>query len=61
MLAKTFSLKVIQAVIFSINTYGKYMIAVRNENKKSKNKDRWNYCHHMPILPLLGTNHRLPL
>ena len=28
---------------------------------KIKNKDKWNYCHHRPILPLLGANHRLPL
>ena len=37
------------------------MIEVGNENKKIKNKDRWNYCHHMPMLPLLGANHCLPL
>ena len=36
------------------------MIAVRNENKQNKNKDRWNYCHRMHILSLLGGNHRLP-
>ena len=36
------------------------MIAVGNENKKI-NKDIWNYCHHMPILSLLGSNHHLPL
>ena len=29
------------------------MIEVGNKNEKNKNKDRWNYCHHMPILPLL--------
>ena len=54
-------LKFIQAVIFSINTYKQYMISVGNENKTIKNKDRWNYFHHMPILPLLGDNHCLPL
>ena len=37
------------------------MISVGNKNEKIKNKDRWNYCHHMPMLSLLGTNHRLPL
>ena len=37
------------------------MIEIGNENKKIKKKDNWNYCHHMPILPLLGGNHRLPL
>ena len=37
------------------------MIEVGNENKKNNNKYRWNYCHHMPMLSLLGTNHRLPL
>ena len=37
------------------------MIAVGNENKKIKNKERWNYCHHMPMLLLLGANHRLSL
>ena len=36
LLAKTFSLKVTLAVIFSINTYKQYMIAVGNENKKLK-------------------------
>ena len=29
--------------------------------KKTKNKDIWNYCHHMPMLLLLGANHCLPL
>ena len=24
-------------------------------------KDKWNYCHHFPILPLLGVIHLLPL
>ena len=61
LLAKYFLLKVIQAVIFSINTYEQDIIAVGNENKKIKNKDRWNYCHHIPMLSLLGANHRLPL
>ena len=28
---------------------------------KNKNKDRCNDCHHFPIFPLLGANHRLPL
>ena len=37
------------------------MISVGNRNKKNKNKDRWNYCHHMPMLQLLGANNRLPL
>ena len=37
------------------------MIAVGKENKKIKNKDRWNCCHHMPMLPLLGDNHPLSL
>ena len=37
------------------------MIEVGNENEKIKNKDRWNYCHHMPISPLLGANNCLPL
>ena len=37
------------------------MIEIGNENEKNKYNDKWNYCHHMPILPLLGDNHRLPL
>ena len=53
--------KVIQAVILSMITYKQDIIEVWNENKKIKNKYRWNYCHHMPMLPLLGDNHRLPL
>ena len=36
LLAKTFSLKVIQAVIFSINTYKQDMITVGENNKKIK-------------------------
>ena len=31
------------------------------KNKKKIKKNRWNYCHHFPILPLLGANHSLPL
>ena len=37
------------------------MIEVGNENKKIRNKDRCNYFHNMPMLSLLGENHRLPL
>ena len=37
------------------------MIEVGNKYTKIKNKDRWNYCHHMPMLPLLGENRCLPL
>ena len=37
------------------------MIEVWKNNNKIKNKYRWNYCHHMPMLSLLGENHRLPL
>ena len=37
------------------------MIAVENENKKIKNKDICNNFHHMPMLSLLGGNHRLAL
>ena len=36
------------------------MTEVGNKNK-IKNKYRWNYCHHIPMLSLLGANHRLPL
>ena len=38
LLAKIFSLKFIQEVIFSINTYEQDMIAVDNENKRLKIK-----------------------
>ena len=61
MLVIYFLLKVIQTVIFYIIIYEQEMIAVGNENKKIKNKDRWSYCHHMLMLALLGSNHRLPL
>ena len=54
LLAKDFLLKVIQAVIFSINTYEEDMIEFRKKN-------RWNYCHRMPMLSLLGDNHSLLL
>ena len=37
------------------------MIAVGNENKINKIEDRCNYCNHMPMLPLSGGNHCLPL
>ena len=44
-----------------MHTYEQEIIAV-GKNKKIKNKeDIWNYCHHVPMLPLLGDNHRLPL
>ena len=29
------------------------------EDRKNKNKDRWKYCHHLPILPFFGANHCL--
>ena len=41
LLAKIFSLKFIQEVIFSINTYEQDMIAVDNENKRLKIKTDW--------------------
>ena len=44
-----------------MNNYEQETIEVGDENEKIKNKDRWNYFHRMPILPLLGANHRLPL
>ena len=37
------------------------MIAVGNEKKTINDKDGWNYCHHMPMLSLLGWDHHLPL
>ena len=37
------------------------MIAVGKEKEKIRNKDRWNYCHHMPMLSFLGVNHSLLL
>ena len=37
------------------------MIEVGNEKNNNNNKDRWNYCHRMPMLSLLGWNHRLPI
>ena len=37
------------------------MIAIGNENKRTKNKDRCNYHHHIPTLSLLGVNHCLTL
>ena len=61
LLAKNILLKVTEVVNFSMNNYEQDMIVVGNENQKNKNKDRWNCCHHMPMLPLLGGNHRLPL
>ena len=60
MLYKTFLLKLIQAVLFSINTYKQYTIEVGDE-KNIKNKDIWDYCNHMPMLSLLGVNNYLPL
>ena len=54
-------LKVIQSIVISVNTYEHKMIEIGNEKVKIKNKYKWNYYHHMPILPLLGANHHLPL
>ena len=61
LLAKTISLKVTQVVIFSTNTCKQDMISFGNDDKNNNNKDRWNYCHHMTVLSLLGANYRLPL
>ena len=54
-------LKVIQAVIFPIDTYEQDIVSVGNKNKTIKVKDKLNYCNHMPMLSLLGGNHCLPL
>ena len=60
-LAINLPLQVIQLIIISVNTYGQKIIEIENENEKIKNKDKWNYCHHMPIFPFLGANNCLPL
>ena len=36
------------------------MIAFVKEKNKN-NQDKWSYCHHFSIFPLLGVNHCLPL
>ena len=61
LLAKNFLLKLIQAVILSIYTHKQNIISVGNENKKNPFKEKWNHCNYMPMLSLLGKNHRLPL
>ena len=60
LLAKTFLLKIIQADVFSINTYEQDMIAFGKEGG-NKNKYRWNYSRHMTMFPLLVANYFLPL
>ena len=37
------------------------MIKFGIDNKKLINKYKCNYCHHFPILSLLGINNHLPL
>ena len=54
-------LKVIQSIIISVKTYEHKMIEIGNKNEEIINKDKWNFCHHFPILSLLGVNHHLPL
>ena len=44
-----------------MNSCEQKWIEIGNKNEKIKNKDRWNYCHHFPILPLLRDNNCLPL
>ena len=61
LLAIIFPLEVIQSIIIFVKTYEQKMIEIGNENEKIKNKYRCIYFHHMPILPLLGGNNRLPL
>ena len=61
LLAINLLLKVIQSSIISVNSCKQKMIEIENKNEKNKNKDRWNYCHHFPILLLLGDNHIIPL
>ena len=61
LLDKLFSLRLIQAVIFFIDTYEQVVLSVGNENKKNPVKGIWNHFNHIPMLSLLGGNHRLPL
>ena len=37
------------------------MIEIGKKNKQIKIKDKWNYCHHMPIFLFWGDNYFLPL
>ena len=59
LLAKHSPIKVIQSSISTVNTC-KQKIIEYEKIIKSNNQDKWNYCHHYPILPLLGVNHCLP-
>ena len=59
--AINFAVRVIQAVIISINAYEQKLIEIGKENENFKNRDKWNYFHHMPILLLFGASHCLPL
>ena len=37
------------------------MIELGIDNKTFINKDKWNYCHHFPILPFLVVHNCLPI
>ena len=60
MLDKHILLKVIQAVIFSIDAYEQDTISVGEYINKNK-KYRWNYFHNISMLSLLGANYCLHL
>ena len=37
------------------------MIEFVKENNKIQSKDKWEYCGFIPLFPLLGVNHHLPI
>ena len=61
LLSKCFSLKVIKAVLFTINNHERDILAVGYEKKTIQTQDKWNQLNLMNIQYMLGTNHRLPL
>ena len=54
LLANIFSLKVTQAVIFSINTYKQDMIAVGNKNKKIKKQIKMELLSSYTYVIIIG-------
>ena len=54
LLAIKFLLKVIQAIVISVNTHGQKMTEIGNKNIYFYKKDKWNYYHHFPIFHFWG-------
>ena len=61
LLAKKIPLKVIKAVLFTVDNHEKDTYHLVTITKQFKHKTKWSQLNLMHVQSILGNNHRLPL